>query len=192
MINLIWIVLFLIGIIYGIGSNRGIEINEVILSSPKKAFDIMITLFCSIVFWSGILNVAKEGGFLSFITKIMNFILKPLFKNIPKNHPSMDYISGNITANMLGLGSAATPMGLKAMEALSELNEYKKEASKEMITLLVLNTSGVTLIPSSLLAIRQSFGAIINFELIPQIIFASLSTAIIALLIDYLFRRIYK
>ena len=139
------------------------------------------------MFWSGILEISKKGGFLTFITNIIKRIIKPLFKGA--SNEALEYISGNISANILGLGSAATPFGLKAMEELQKQNNTDK-ASKNMITLLILNTAGVTLIPTSILSIRRMYGSNVGTKIIPYVIVLSISTMVIALIIDRIFRRL--
>ncbi len=187
MVNKIWIGLVFISIFYSLITGNIGAINETIVESPKFAFDIFLEVFIMLVFWNGILEICLKSGFLSFIGKMIKRLIKPLFKNID-NDLFFDYLSGNIASNMLGLGSAATPMGLKAMEELQKENK-SEVASKEMITLLILNTSGLTFIPTTILAIRRSFGSNVTFEIIPYVILFTSITTIISLGIDFLFRR---
>lgn len=189
MIGFLWAGIIIIAMIYMMSNNQTILLNEIILNTPNKAFNIFFTIAINVLFWSGILEIAKRGGFLRFITSIIRKIIKPLFKGA--SNEALEYISGNISANIMGLGSAATPFGLKAMEELQKQNENKKVASKNMITLLILNTAGVTLIPTSILAIRSSYGSQIGTKIIPYVIVLSISTMLVALVIDRIFRRIF-
>ena len=188
MINYIWMIMIIISIIFAICTNNVEELTNIILSIPETTLGLFITIFLMLVFWNGILEIAKDSGLLSLLGKGIKKVIRPLFKDIPKDHVVMDYISFNLAANILGLGNAATPMGLKAMKELKGISK-SDVASKEMITLLILNTSGLTLIPTTIIAIRKSHGAKMTVQLIPYIILMSLLTTAIAILIDYLFRR---
>ncbi len=188
MVSFIWFLLIVIGIIYSI--INGTDINNVILSTPKETIDLCLQIFPNISLWFGILKIIEHSGLISKLSKITTKIIKPLFKDIPDNDKSLGYISSNIVVNMLGIGNAATPIGLKAMKSLQELNKSSK-ASKEMITFLVINTSGLTILPTSVLALRMFYNSSDPGKIIlPAIITTFLST-IVSLIIDYIFRRIY-
>lgn len=188
MIGYLWAGIIFISMLFMIFNGNAELLNEVILKTPSKAFDLFLTISINVLFWCGILEIAKRGGFLSFVTRIIRKIIKPLFKGA--SDEALEYISGNISANIMGLGSAATPFGLKAMEELQKQNNNSDKASKNMITLLILNTAGVTLIPTSILALRSSYGSVIGTRIIPYVIILSITTMIIALIIDRIFRRL--
>lgn len=190
MVNIIFSLLIIIAIIFGIFSNNLNIINDVILEAPKDSFTMMVNIGVMIVLWSGILEVARRAGILEFISKILKKILSPLFPNT--SDKAMEYISSNVAANMLGLGSCATPLGIKAMEELQKENENKTRATKKMITLLILNTSGLTLIPETILSLRKMYDAKITVEIIPYVMLCSIITSIFAVFLDYLFRRRIK
>lgn len=192
MISYIWVIIIIFGLVLSIMTGNDNLLLESILNTGKDSYNLIINVGVMMVFFSGIMGIAKDGGLLKFVTKIMGFIIHPLFKKIDKKSDAFKYICGNISANMLGMGSAATPLGIKAMEELNKDNPNKKRASKEMITLLVINTSGLTIIPTSLLAIRFSYNAKINIKLIPYIILISLITTLLAIMVDYLFRRFIR
>ena len=187
LIGIIWTIIIVTSITYMVLNGKIEMLNNAILDIPKQAFDLFLTISINLLFWSGILEIAKKGGFLTFITNIIKRIIKPLFKGA--SNEALEYISGNISANILGLGSAATPFGLKAMEELQKQNNTDK-ASKNMITLLILNTAGVTLIPTSILSIRRMYGSNVGTKIIPYVIVLSISTMVIALIIDRIFRRL--
>ena len=189
MVNIIWCFLVIISIIYSLFTNNISAINDEIILSGKKAFDLIITMMEVTVLWTGILNIAEKSGLLRKFAKIIYPILSRLFPSIPKNHESLDYISSNVAANMMGLGSAATPFGLKAMKALQEINPNKKWASDAMITFLVLNTSGVTIIPTTVIAIRMSYNSLNPSEIILPALIATLCSSISGLTLDYFIRR---
>src|SRR5690554_3944847 len=147
MINKIWAFFIIVGVIYGIITDNIALINNEIIGSARTALDMFLTILPIITLWVGIMAIAKESGLIDKLAKLLSPILSFLFPDIPKNHESLGLISSNIIVNIFGLGSAATPFGLKAMKSLQELNKNKDTASRSMITFLVLNTSGVTLIP---------------------------------------------
>ena len=134
-------------------------------------------------------KIAEKSGLLHVFARALNPILRRLFPSLPRNHKALGYIASNIGANMLGLGSAATPFGLKAMEELQKDNPKKSEATEAMITFLVLNTGGVTLIPTTVIALRIMYGSANPTEIIITSILATAVSSISGLLLDYFIRR---
>ena len=186
MINKVWFLLISIGIIFGVISGK--DMGDIILCSAEDSYKLLISLGPLIILWSGILFIADKSGLLSKFSKLLRPILKIIFPEV-KNDKALEYISSNVAANMIGLGSAATPFGLKAMKELDKENDHKGIATNSMITFLVLNTSGLTLIPISIIALRNSYNSINPSSIIlPCIIATSIST-ICGLLMDYLIRR---
>jgi len=159
MVNRIWTYFMIIGIIFGLVSGKSLNINETILNSSKTSLEIFLQIFPVIALWLGIMNIATKSGLLRKLSSLLSKILQPLFPEIPKGHISLDYISTNIIANMFGLGSAATPAGLKAMNSLQEINNNKKVASRSMLTFTMLNTAAITLMPTTLIALRMMYGS---------------------------------
>lgn len=187
MINKIWFLLVVIGISYSF-INPNVSMGDIILDSSFNAYDMLISLAPLIVLWSGIMNIASKSGLLYRFSMILRPLLKKLMPSV-KNDKALEYISSNIAANMLGLGSVATPAGLKAMKELEKENSNKSEATEAMITFLVLNTSGVTIIPMTVIALRMGFGSVNPTNIIlPSIIATSVST-ICGFTLDYLIRR---
>lgn len=135
------------------------------------------------------MKIAEESGLLKVFSRILNPLLSKLFPSIPKDHKALGYIASNIAANMLGLGSAATPFGLKAMEELQKDNHKKDTATEAMITFLVLNTGGVTLIPTTVIALRMMYNSANPTEIIITSILATAISSISGLLLDYRIRR---
>lgn len=187
MINKIWFLLIGIGIIYSffIGNDM---MGEVILNSSHDAFDMLFSLAPLIVLWSGIMNIASKSGLLNKFSKLLRPFLKLIMPSV-KNDKALEYISSNIAANMLGLGSVATPAGLKAMKELDKENINKDIASDAMITFLVLNTSGVTIIPMTVIALRIGFSSINPTSVIVPSIIATMISTIGGLTMDYFIRR---
>ena len=189
MVNVIWFILISIGIIYSILSGNTSMINDEIIISGKSSFSLILTMMEVTVLWTGILKIAQTSGLLTKFANLISPILSKLFPDIPPKHESLTYISSNVAANMLGLGSAATPFGLKAMKSLQSINSNKKVASKSMITFLVLNTSGVTIIPTTVIALRLSFGSLNPSEIIITSLLATILSSIAGLSLDYFIRR---
>ncbi len=192
MINKIWFSFIFVGITYGFISGNISAVNEEIITSAKKSLDIFINIFPVIVLWLGIMTIASDSGLLNKISNILYPILGKIFKDIPKNHESLGYISSNIAANILGLGSAATPFGLKAMKSLQELNDNKDTASHSMITFLLLNTSGLTLVPTTVISIRMLYKSINPTSIITSTILATLISTISAIILDKIFYKVMK
>lgn len=189
MVNIIWALFIIIGIIYSLISSNFNIINNEILVSGKSALDLLLGMLPLLVIWMGLMKVAEEAGIISSISKMMSPILKKIFPSVPNNDPSLGFIASNIAANMVGLGSAATPFGLKAMESLQKLNKDKKVASEAMITFLVLNTSGVTIVPTTIISLRLLYGSVNPSVVLPFCIIATTCSTIGGLTIDYLIRR---
>ena len=189
MISILWTFLIIIGTIYALITGHIDVINNSILVNADKAFKLIISLLPTIVLWTGIMKIAEDSGILVKFAKFLEPILKKLFPTVPKDNKALGYISSNIAANMLGLGSAATPFGLKAMNELQKINDKKDTASTPMITFLVLNTAGVTIIPTTIIAIRLAYNSASPTEIIAPALISTTCSCIAAILIDYFIRR---
>lgn len=189
MVSFIWFSLVVIGIVYSFISGNVSVINESILTNGTEALELMISILPIIVLWSGIMKIAEEAGLLRKFARILEPVLSRLFPSVPKDNPALGFIASNIAANMMGLGSAATPFGLKAMSELQKINKKKDTASTAMITFLVLNTAGVTIVPTTVLAIRIAHGSINPSEIIAPGVIATFCSSLGGLLLDYLIRR---
>lgn len=192
MINKIFLTIFLIGLIYGAITGRADLIVNVILSTPKEAFLLFVDMYVLLIFWSGILQICNDSGLLQILSKYIIFIIRPLFKKIDKNDVALQYISMNLMANALSMGSAATPFGLKAMKRLDELNNHSDVASDEMITFLLINTAGFCLIPTTLVAIRTQYLSSNPVLIIPFILIISGLCTMLSISLDIGGRRIAK
>ena len=189
MVSLVWGGLLLIGIVYSFISGNISLVNDEVLKSSAQALEMFLTMLPVMVLWMGLMQIASDSGLLSKVAYKFSFILKRLFPSIPEGHESLGLIASNIIVNMVGLGGAATPFGLKAMEKLQELNSQKDTATPAMITFLVLNTSGVTLIPTSIISLRAMFGSANPSEIIGPALAATLCSTVAGLRVDYLRRR---
>ena len=184
MVNKIWGFFIIVGTLFALCNGKIDVINEEILTSCKSALDLVIQLFPVIALWLGVMKIASSSGLLEKISYKISPVLRFIFPEIPKGHPALGYISSNIIANIFGLGNVATPFGLKAMESLQELNPKKEEASRSMITFLVLNTSGLTLIPTTIISMRMLYKSVSPTEIIVPCILATTISTIVGLLLD--------
>ena len=189
MVNYIWAFLIFIGVFYSFISGNISSLNESILTNANEALDLIINLLPIIVLWTGILKIAEVSGLLNKFAKLLMPILHKLFPDVPKDNEALGYISSNIAANVLGLGSAATPAGLKAMNELQKINPKKDTATPAMITFLILNTAGVTLIPTTILALRVAYKSVSPSEIILPAILATACSSIAGLTLDYFIRK---
>lgn len=192
MINIIWFLFIILGIVYGIITGNIDNINSEIVTSAKKSLDIFLGILPTIVLWIGIMTIATDSGLLNKISNFLYPFLRKLFPEIPKNHESLGYISSNITANILGLGNAATPFGLKAMKSLQKLNNESVVASKSMITFILLNTSGLTLLPTTIISLRSINGSTNPTTVIIPTIIVTIISTISAIILDRLFNKVIK
>lgn len=188
----IWGSIILIASVYAIIMGRVELLLDGILSIPDESFAFLLIVISSTVFWTGFMYIFKEVGIIDFIS----LAIKPLFRKIMpnlKDQEAIEYLSMNIAANMFGLGFAATPSGLKGIKRLKELSPMPEGvASDEMITFLVLNTAGVTLIPTTVISIRKSFGSKTPTDFVLFAIISTLCACIFGLLADKILRRPYK
>ena len=189
MVSCIWLFLILIGIGFSALMGNLDTINDSILTNGTKALDLMLSILPIIVLWTGIMKIAEVSGLLRKFAKLMEPILSRLFPSVPKDNPALGFIASNIAANMMGLGSAATPFGLKAMSELQKINDKKDTASVAMITFIVLNTAGVTIVPTTVLALRIATGSENPSEIILPGVIATFCSSIGGLLLDYFIRR---
>lgn len=189
MVSCIWFFLIFIGIVFSFFTGRIDIINDSILTNGQEAMDLMISILPIIVLWTGIMKIAEVSGLLNNFAKMAEPLLSRLFPTVPKDNPALGFIASNIAANMMGLGSAATPFGLKAMQELQKINDKKDTASVPMITFLVLNTAGVTIVPTTVLALRIAYGSANPSEIILPGVIATFCSSIGGLLLDYYIRK---
>ncbi|WP_199425949.1 nucleoside recognition domain-containing protein [Thermaerobacillus caldiproteolyticus] len=194
MVNVIWVMMAIIGIFFAMAHGTMDEVNEAVFKGAKEAVTISIGMISILVFWLGLMRIAEEAGLLAKLSNLCKPFVRRLFPEVPANHPAMGYIVSNMIANMFGLGNAATPMGIKAMEELKKLNGYKDEASRSMVTFLAINTSSITLIPATVISIRMTYGSAAPGDIIGTTLVASTISTIGAIFIDryYYWKRVRK
>ena len=188
MLNVIWLLLLASGIVVA-ALNGNIEVvTEAALGAAKGAVEVCFDLVGVMALWLGIMKIAEAGGLVQSLARLLRPITVRLFPSVPSHHPAMGTIILNLSANMLGLGNAATPFGMKAMQELQELNGESDEASEAMCTFLALNTSCITLIPATIIAVRLSFDSANPTEIVGACIFSTALSMVIAVSLDYWFR----
>lgn len=182
--NKIWLIIVFVTVLYCLLTGNVNVVNDVFLNIGKETFDFVLPLLCVTCFWNGILYVAKEAGLISMIEKLFHPILKRLLPDIRDDEETLGYVATNVVVNMVGLGSAATPAGLRAMQGMQKHNDNKDTASRSMITFLVLNTAGVTLLSTTLIAMRASFHSLDVTGFMPYAIVTTCVASIVGLAID--------
>lgn len=187
MVNYIWVLMTIIGIVFGMANGKMEEINKAVFFGAKEGVTLCFGLISVLVFWLGMMRIAQESGLLDRLTRLFRPIVRRLFPEIPQNHPAMGYILSNMIANMFGLGNAATPLGIKAMEELKDLNGGKNTASRSMITFLAINTASITFVPTTVIAIRMTYHSSSPTEIVIPTFIATIISAIAAIIIDRLF-----
>lgn len=170
MLNYLWTAMLVLGILVGIATGNMQNISNAVVSSAQEAVELCITMLGIMVMWTGVMKIAQRAGLLEGLSRLLRPAIRFLFPGLPKDHPAGEYISTNCVANILGLGWAATPAGLKAMTELEKLEEERRAApgplarrpgtaSNEMCTFLILNISSLQLIPVSVIAYRSQYGS---------------------------------
>ena len=195
MVNYIWAFFVIVGILYSFLVGNTDIINTEIISSASSSINMILTILPIMCLWLGLMNIAKESGLLEIISKKISPVIKILFPEIPKNHEALGLISSNIIMNMLGLGNAATPFGLKAMKSMQSLNKNKDVASRSMITFLVINTASVTIIPTTVISFRLVNGASNPADIVLASIITTILSCLLGLILDricyFIWRRKY-
>ncbi len=192
MINHIWFGLILIGVITGMFTGNMGQISEAVLNSAEDGAMILIKLIGPMSLWLGIMKLAEESNFTDLISRVIRPITTRLFPEIPPNHPALGAIMLNISANILGLGNSATPLGINAMQKLQTLNPDPKSATNSMCTFLVINTSSVTLIPATIISLRSAAGSSAPMEIIGTTLFATTCSTIAGIIADRILRKIWS
>lgn len=192
MINKIWFFFIFIAIIFGFINGSYEEVNNSIFSSINSTIELIITLFGSMCFWNGIMNIVKNTSLINKIKNILNPLIKFLFPDLSKESEAYKNISINMASNLIGLGNASTPAGLKAMEELQKENKNKNTLSKNMILFMLINTASIQLIPTTIISIRMSLGSKNPSGIILGVWFASLSSFLFIIFITKIYFKFRK
>ncbi len=192
MINIVWVVMIVSGIVLAVVQDSPEIVTQATFQAAQAAVKYALMLAGVMSFWLGIMKIAEEAGLVRGLARLLRPFTSFLFPSIPSQHPAMGSILMNLSANILGMGNAATPFGLKAMGELQELNGNKEEASEAMCTFLAINTACLTLMPTMILGIRLSAESAAPAEIVGPTIFATAVGMGIAIVADGIFRKIYR
>lgn len=192
MINYIFGFFLIVGIVYSFITGNTSLINDTLISSGSNAIEMILKMIPLLCLWLGVMRIAEESGLIKIVSKFMSGIIHPLFPELKKNGNSISYIASNIVMNMLGLGSGATPFGLKAMKAMNEENSKKDTASRSMITFLVINTASVTIIPTTVISFRMLNNSSDPTEIVGACIITTILSCIMGILLDRIFYHIWE
>ena len=191
MINYIWFIMIFFGLIVGIFTGNGEGMSNAIISSIESTVTFVVGLTGLMCFWCGVMKVAEKSGFTEKLAKVMKPVLKLIFKDAAKDEKALGAIVMNITANMMGLGNAATPFGIKAMEEMDRLNTKKGVASNDMALFLVLNAACIQLVPSTVLSIRAAAGSTNPGAIILPAIISTGTAAIVGVICCKILQRYF-
>ena len=182
MINIIWFGLLFIGIVVGIATGNVEAITKAAIDSANTGVELSIGLIGVMTLWLGMMKIAEAAGLVRKLALMLKPLMVRLFPDVPPDHPAMGSILMNLAANVFGLGNAATPFGIRAMQDLQELNTTEDSATDSMCTFLAINTSSVTLIPATTIAYRVAAGSSNAAEIIGPTIIATLVSTIVAVI----------
>jgi len=190
--NVIWIILIAVSVITAALTGRLEELTKAIFEGAKTAVEISLYLLGIVSLWLGITKIIEDSGLIHRISHLFRPLITRLFKTIPDGHPAISSITLNMLANFFGLGNAATPLGIKAMQDLQTLNDKKDTLSFEMMLFIVVNTASVQLLPFTVVGILSSFGAVNPSCIVLPTICSTVISAVIAICILFLFRRFFR
>lgn len=188
MMNIIWLGLILVGVTVAAFTGKASAVTDAAFAGGKLAIETIVGLAGLMALWMGIMKIAEKSGLMEGIAFLLRPVVRWLFPTVPGDHPAIGAMLMNISANMLGLGSAATPFGLRAMQELQELNDDKETASEPMCTFLTLNTASITLVPGTIIALRATYGSVNPAEIVMATLVASTVAGIVAVAMDWLVR----
>lgn len=199
MLNYLWAAMLILGIVYGTLQGRLPELTEAALTSAGEAVNLCVTMAGIMALWVGVMEIAQKSGIIGRVSRVIGPFLDFMFPRLPREHPAREYITTNVIANIFGLGWAATPAGLKAMESLSDLEEERRKtgqqarkkgtASNEMCTFLVLNIASLQLIPVNIIAYRSQYGSVNPAAILAPSLVATLISAVVAVVFCKLMDR---
>ena len=199
MLNDLWAAMLILGIVYGTLQGRLPELTEAALTSAGEAVNLCVTMAGIMALWVGVMEIAQKSGIIGRVSRVIGPFLDFMFPRLPREHPAREYITTNVITNIFGLGWAATPAGLKAMEALSDLEEERRRmgqqarkkgtASNEMCTFLVLNIASLQLIPVNIIAYRSQYGSVNPAAILAPSLVATLISAVVAVVFCKLMDR---
>ena len=190
MVNSIWLALIVLGVVTGILSGTSAQVTRGIIEGANQAVNICLGFIGIMSLWSGLMRIAESAGLTRTLARFFAPLARWLFPSVPDDHPALCAITMSLVANLLGMGNAATPLGIKAMEELASLNEGRDAASDAMCTFVAISTAGITLIPTTVIAIRTHYRSLNPAEVVIPIVLMNILATSVALLADRFFRDI--
>ena len=181
MLNIIWPIFIIISYVFAIITGNTDKVNNAVFSYTETAVKLTITLLGTMCLWNGLMEIASNTKLINMINKILNPLINSLFPESKNDKKIHEEISMNITANMLGLGNAATPLGLKAMKSMQEKNNDKERLTNDMATFIILNTASIQIIPTTVISIRMSLGSLEPTKIIFAVWFSTICAAIVGI-----------
>ena len=191
MINYIFGIFIIVGIIYSFITGNTSVINDSLISSGGVAIEMIIKMIPLLCLWLGVMKIAEKSGLLTKVSSFFSKILHPIFPELKRDGDAISYIASNIVMNMLGLGNAATPFGLKAFELLQKDNPKKDTATRSMITFLVINTASVTLIPTTVISFRMLNNSTNPTEIVGASLIVTILSCLFGILMDRIFYKLW-
>lgn len=188
MLNIVWIILVVLSSVFIMVCGKA-DFTLVLQSGIESATELSLSLIGIMAFWGGFMEIAEQSGITEIFSKILSPIIKPIFPELKNDKSSRRAISMNITANLLGLGNAATPLGVEAMRRMNENNPDKSRATDSMATFVVINTASVQLVPVTTAILRAKYGSEEPMAILPTVLASSLAALLVGLIVDKALRR---
>jgi spore maturation protein A len=192
MINGIWLTLIVLGVLTGIATGTSAAVTTAAIESANRAVNICLGFIGIMTMWSGLMKIAESAGLTRWLAKLFAPVARLLFPSVPDDHPALAAITMSLAANLLGMGNAATPLSLKAMEELASLNEERDVPSDAMCTFVAISTAGITLVPTTIIAIRTQYHSYNPAEVVMPIILMNILATFVAILADRFFSHVSK
>lgn len=189
MLNYIWGAMMIISVVCGAINGKLADVSQAALDGAAQAVELLITMLGMMCFWSGLMNISDAGGATKLLSKVLSPILSRLFPDYDEGGSTLQAICANITANFLGLGNSATPLGLRAMKEMQKHNKSKLTADNSMIRFVVLNTASIQLVPTFVSVIRKSYGAQSPLDILPCVLVSSAVGVVVGLSACFMFER---
>ncbi len=190
--NTIWFLLIVISVIFSVIDGRLEQFTKSLFDGAKSAVEVSLFLLGIVALWLGITKIIEESGLIHRLSNLFRPVVSRLFKNIPQDHPAITSITLNFLANVFGLGNAATPLGIKAMQDLQSLNKEAETVTFEMMLLIVINTASIQLVPFTVIGILSDFGSKNPAWIVSPTILATILSAVFAVATLFVFRKFFK
>ena len=189
MLNTIWGLAMLFSLVCALITGRMQELSDAVFSGAQQAVEISISMLGMMCLWTGLMKIADAGGITALLSKLLSPVMRRLFPEYSSDSPAIKAICMNVTANFLGLGNAATPLGIKAMKEMQKLNPQKEQANNSMVMFVVLNTASIQLIPTTIAVLRKNSGSLNPFDILPAIWVTSLCALLVGVIMAKLLQK---